>query len=230
MLKNILTVAAIVLVSPTFVFADDIFFAFGTGADASPTLTTTSDVGTGSVFVYSDGEFAFDAAELDFTSSNSNAIQFTGGEAFNPNVQTPTGVVIGTRFQNEEAVSLELDATNPATEGDLILINITERGVDPLLATFDQGFDEEVGVNGAFLLARLDFSVVGTGTAVLDLSLGERGVVFLDDSTDPLETVILTPDFGSATITVGPPVGIPEPSALAMLMLGSLGLVARRRR
>lgn len=103
-------------------------------------------------------------------------------------------------------------------------MNVAQNGVNPALGPlFDPGFDANVGPNGAFLLAEVDFELFG-GTATLDFSLGDQGAL-------QLPSIILDPTFGSATHTgTGDDGCIPEPSSLALLMLGSVGLVGRRKR
>ena len=88
---------------------------------------------------------------------------------------------------------------------------------------FDPGFDAEVGPNGAVLLAEVTFDIVGSGTAGLELSLGSQGIISLPDR-------ILDPSLGSASLPVGSFPVIPEPSSAALLLLGSAGVYARRRK
>ena len=231
MLNKILAVAAIAFLCPTLAFADDIFLAFGSGADADRASTTTADVGTGSVFIYSDGQFTFNAAALIISNNDPSVIEFTGGEAFNPQLVS-NGFPIGLRFNNPESPNtpLNFDEVDPATLGDLTLVAVLGAfGVGPGTQLLDPLFDQEVGVNGAFPLARVDYNIVGIGSVDLELSLGENGVAFVDSSTDPIINNVLSPELGSASLTVGPSV-IPEPSSLALLMLGSVVLITRRKR
>ena len=239
MLNKFLIAAAIVFASPSFIFADDIFFAFGQGAAATDTSSATTADGSGSVYIFSDLNFAFDAADLDFTVSDGSVVELTGGQGFNP-----TFNLIGdTRFDSSVVSRDEvLDANgNPlldasgapiesTTDGRFLGINITQNGVNPALSpTFDPGFDSAVGVDGAVLLARVDYNIVGVGTTDFAFTLGTNGVVLLDDA-EPDGTLILNPTLGSGTLTVGPAAIIPEPSSLTLLLLGSVGLVARRKR
>lgn len=242
MLNKFLIAAAIVFASPSFIFADDIFFAFGQGAAATDTSSATTADGSGSVYIFSDLNFAFDAADLDFTVSDGSVVELTGGQGFNP-----TFNLIGdTRFDSSVVSRDEvLDANgNPlldasgapiesTTDGRFLGINITQNGVNPALSpTFDPGFDSAVGVDGAVLLARVDYNIVGAGTTTFDLFLNPdtvAPVILLDDS-EPDGTLVLNPTLGSGTLTVGPAAIIPEPSSLTLLLLGSVGLVARRKR
>jgi len=220
MFKNVLIAAAIVFANPALLFAEDIFFAFGQGASASSTATTTSNVGTGSVFIFSDGEFAFDAADLDFTNSDFSVIQFTGGVGFNPIFNT-----IGDVRFNNDAMDPILEV-NSATDGVFQPVNVTENGINPTLGQlFDPLFDPAVGPDGAFLLARVDFDIVGEGTADIVFTFGPNGVINLDNPDD-----IIFPSLGSATLTVISPDAIPEPSSAALMILGTVGLIVRRKR
>jgi hypothetical protein len=79
MFKKFLIAAAIVIASPAFVFAEDVFFAYGQGAAATSTTSTTTASGSGSVFIYSEFGFDFDAGDIIFTNSDSSVIEFTGG-------------------------------------------------------------------------------------------------------------------------------------------------------
>ena len=186
MFKKCFVAAAILMASPAFVSAQDIFWSF------SPTeLITTSSVGvddlTGSAYIFSDGQFGFDILDLDFTTSASDVVRFTGGEVFNP-----TFDVIGrTRFDSGE---ITVDAEG--SSGNLFLVAIIERGVNPTISSlFDPGFDAGVGPNGAVLLARVDFELIGNGAADLKFSLGPQGAV-------ELPALQLNPSFGSATFTL----------------------------
>jgi len=226
MLKNLLFAAVIVTLSPAFVFAADIFFAFGQGAAASDTATASISDNSGSVFIYSKQDFAFDSADLNFTNSDSSVIQFTGGVAFNSLSPGPFGDFL--KFDS----SVVSFSSTPLTDGRLLSIAILENGVNPLAAMFDLDFDAAVRVNstpdGALMLARLDYDIVGAGTANFSFTLGSNGVITL--GSDPNPDILLSPSLGSASLTVTEAEVIPEPSSVALLMLGSIGLVTRRKR
>ena len=76
MFKNIFIAAAILIASPGFVSAQDIFWSFSP-TEADSTLTADFDVASGSVYIFSDGLFGFDALDLDFATSDSNLIRFS---------------------------------------------------------------------------------------------------------------------------------------------------------
>ena len=151
-IKNLLIAAALVIASPALVFSQDIFLSF----DSDSFLNTdTQDSGTGSAFLFSDGQFAFDALDLNFLTSDSSVLRFTGGEAFNPTFD----IIGGTRFTSSE---ITVDPTT--NTGNLFSVNIVDNGVNPALGPlFDPGFNADVGPNGAVLLARLDFDIGGSG-------------------------------------------------------------------
>jgi len=200
-----------VIASPAIVFAQDFFLSFDS---TSAQTTTTQEVGTsGTAYLFSQGLFSFDAADVDFTSSNSSVLLFNGGEVFN-NVFSGVG---GMRF---DTADITIDPAGDS--GNFFVVNVIQNGINPTLGPlFDPDFDANVGPNGAFLLASIDYSVVGPGTATLDLTVGPQGVLQLPG--------ILNPIFGSSTLTAVA-AAVPEPSSAALLVLGSVGFVARRRK
>ena len=88
MFKKVLVAAAIALACPAFVFAQDFSFLFGvTDAAAGTTASSTlqaSGATTGSVNIFSRVGLDWNAADLDFSVSNTNVARITGGEAFLP--------------------------------------------------------------------------------------------------------------------------------------------------
>ena len=182
MLRKFLIAAAIVIANPAFVSAQDIFWSLSSTELVS---TSTENAATsGSAYIFSDGLFGFDTLDLDFSTSDSSVITFTGGEAFNPTFTNG-----GMRFTSSQ-ISID-SATNTGT---LFSVNFSQNGVNPAVGPFfDPGFDFGVGPNGAVLLARVDFDIVGDGVAELDFTLGPQGALQL-----PLSP--LNPSFGSASI------------------------------
>ena len=186
MFKKCFVAAAIVMASSACASAQDIFWSF------SPTeLVTTSnlsfDASSGSAYIFSDGLFGFDAIDLDFTLSDSSPVRFTGGEAFD----SPFSVIGGTMFD-----FTEITIDGEGSSGNLFSVSVTQNGVDPAVTSlFNPNFVAGVGPNGAVLLARVDFDVVGTGTADLEFELGLQGAIDLPDE-------VLNPSFGSATLTL----------------------------
>jgi len=117
-------------------------------------------------------------------------IRFTGGERFNPTSNDT--FVAGTRFDSS-VISVDADGSS----GGLFSVNILQKGVDPNITPFvDPGFVAGAGSNGALLLARVDFEVVGNGTADLEFALGLQGALGLAANDFPP----LNPSFGSATV------------------------------
>ena len=96
-------------------------------------------------------------------------------------------------------------------------------GIDPARAGIDPDF--RAGANG-FLLATVDFAVVGSGTANFDFILGALGIANEEINGDIVD---VEPDFtgSTGTVTVA---AIPEPSSAVVLILGAVGMAARRRR
>ncbi len=189
MFKNVLLAVAVAMASPSFVAAQDIFWSF------SPTALETSFSGapgdTAAAYIFSDRNFGFDAMDLHFTASDSSVVRFTGGEAFNPTFFT----IGGTRF---DAASVVVEPSGDTPVGDtweLFVVNVTQNGIIPAVGElFDPDFVPNVGPDGAFLLARVDFEILDVGTTQLEFNLGLQGALQLPEN-------ILDPTFGSATVS-----------------------------
>jgi hypothetical protein len=188
MFKNIILAAFIAITSHELISAQDIFWSF------SPTELVQSyemfldagfDEPPESIYIFSDGLFGFDALDLDFQTSDSDVVQFTGGEAFNSS------------FLGSMKFDVSTLSVDPSGEsGNLFAVNVVQFGVDPALSSsFDPDFVEGVGPNGAVLLARLDFDIVGDGEAEFVFALGDNGAL-------RLPIFLLNPSFGSATLSV----------------------------
>ena len=157
MIKNFLIAAALVIAGHAQVFSQDLFVSFDS---ASLQNADTQDSGAGSAYIFSDGDFGFDALDLDFLASDSSVIRFTGGEAFNPVFDS----IGGTRFN---AAEISVDPTT--NTGNLFAVNVVENGVNPAIGSlFDPGFNANVGPNGAFLLARLTLTSVEAAPQTLN--------------------------------------------------------------
>lgn len=194
--------AAILIASPALVGAQDIFWSF------SPTELVTElnfgypdpcddpegpispNGGLGSAYIFSDGLFGFDYVDVEFTTSDSGVMRFTGGETFNSTFAS----IGGEKF---EVSDISIDSL--ANSGRLFSISVLQNGVDPMLGPlYDPEFNAGVGPNGAVLLARVDFEVFGTGGAELVFSLGPQSV-------GQIQTGALNPSFGSVTVELHPP-------------------------
>ena len=181
MLKRILIAAVIAIVNPALAPAQDIFWSFDS-EQLVTNLVHDFSVATGSVYIFSDGDFGFDALDLDFSISDSDLIRFTGGEAFNEDL------LFGTRFD-----STEITISTDGLAGNLLSVSVIGIGIEPALSSFDPLFDPTIGPNGAFLLDRIDFEFLGVGSGDLEFTLGELGAIRLPEEA-------LDPSFGSATI------------------------------
>lgn len=204
MFRNVLIAVAIMIANPTLVDAQDIFWSFSptelvtewyiSSPDpcVDPTAYDPSPV-SGSAYIFSDGLFGFGSIDLDFVLGDSSEIRVTGGEVFNPTFTT----IGGTRYDFPE-ISFETPTFGENT-GRLFIVNLFQNGVDPnLSALYDPGFQADVGPNGAVLLARVDFEILGFGPSAFDFSLGVAGVGTLPPNSPG-------PSFGSATVERIPP-------------------------
>ena len=208
MFKKVLLVAAIFIASPTIVSAQDLFWSFDSTSAVNTTATQPGTSGT--AFIFSAQPFFFDAVDLNFSVSDSSVVLLTGGTAFND----PFPTIGGTAFDSSVVT---IDAGGAS--GNLFSVNVAQNGINPAITPlFNPHFEPGVGPNGAVLLAEVNYDVVGDGSATLDLFFGPQGILSLPD-------IFINPSFGSATF-----VGVPEPSTLALLMLGSVGLIGRRKR
>ena len=104
----------------------------------------------------------------------------------------------------------------PGSEGNLFSVAVQGTGLNPNFITFDDDADDADG----FFLASIDYEIVGDGTTEFTFSIGEQGILNLPD-------IVVTPTFGSATLEVNT---VPEPSSAILLVMGSLAMVARRKR
>ena len=228
MFKKVLFAAAIALICPTFVFAQDISFLFGGGqnlvdpAQAPPGLNVSpasssqflpaSSVGTsGSVNIFSVSGFDFDAADIDFFSSDTSVAQITGGTVFNPSFN----VIGDARFESD---GIAVTADPGGGSGNLSAVNVLNNGVgSSAIEIFDPLFDS---VDGN-LLATIDFDIVGTGTTEFSFEADGGESVF------GLPDILIFVSFGNATLVVE---DVPEPSSAIVLILGSVAVFARRKR
>lgn len=185
MFKNVLIAAVIVFVSPVVVFSQELFWSFD-----STSLQSTSTQGpgaSGTAYLFSEGIGALLGLDLDFSSSDSNVLLLTGGVGFNPTLNT----LGGTRFDSS------VITIDPAGDsGNFFAVNFTQNGLNPTVGPlFDPGFQPNVGPNGAFLLAQVDYQTVNEGTATLYFSVGDQGF-------QSVLGISINPSFQPATLTV----------------------------
>ena len=215
-MKRFLFAVAAVVCCSSSIFAQDIFFAFGSGAAStdSQSLDVTTDGTTGQVNIFSRTGLALDGIQFGFE-VNTDVVELTGGSAFDETFN----VIGGTRYNAPPLLVVE------AGGGNYGGVNLTENGLGTSVGElFDPGFDADAG---GFLLATLDFDVVGNGTALFNPVLfgeGFRDTDFIDITDD------IT--FGTAALTVTgvASTGVPEPSSALLLAFGVAGYAARRRR
>ncbi len=214
MLKRVLVAAAMIVASPALVSAQDLFLSFDSNSVQTTAVLPAGSV-SGTAFIFSSPTFGFDAADISITPSDTSVVSVSGGTAFND-------VILGNdRFDSTVITTNADDANVLPGNGRLFSVNVTGNGVNPLLfpTGLDGGFIDGVGVR----LAEVNFEVLGPGDTTISLALGEQGVLALPDT-------VLDPAFGSVSLTVEAAEVIPEPSSIALLLLGSVGMVARRKR
>ena len=228
MFKRVIITAAILVSCPALVFSQDIFFLFGGslpeagGGPATDSLFFDDTVSSGSVNIYTSSDFNFDAADLNFFSSDTSVAQITGGEVFNPMVMFGgIGGDVGNVFFGPRFDSAVITAGAGGASANLFAVSVLRiSGATIFLPPGNPFFDSTIGPLGSTLLARLDYDIVGTGTAEFSFGLGAQGVL-------ELPNIVLVPTFGNATLTVA---GVPEPSSSVVLIMGCVAMVARRKR
>ena len=209
MFKKVLVAAAVLLACPAFVFAQgEINFLFGgsvAAAGGTPGASTLNAGGaqSGTVNIFASADSDINALDLNFFSSDPSVAVFTGGTAINPTT------IIGPRFDSS-VVSVEGDGAS----GNLFSVAVLGTGLNPGFI----GFDDDADAGDGFFIASIDFDIVGQGTTEFSFGLGGQGIINLPD-------IVITPTFGSATLTT-----VPEPSSAILLVMGSLAMVARRKR
>ena len=221
MLKKVFVAAAIIIACPAVVFAQDIFFRFGGslpeagGVPPTRTFVTDPDTTSGSVFIYSRSGFNFREGSFRFFISNPDVVAITGGEVFDP-----TFNVVGGRRFSETEIILESNSGVLNLSGISLSFGISQA----LGELFDPLYDPSLGPDGAFLLARIDYDVVGIGSSLFALSPNDGGVTdFLPDG----EAVSLLPEFQNVAFSnidpnVDPDEPFIPPTDISFLFGGSL--------
>ncbi len=163
------------------------FFSFDENSRVPTTTVDADTTDTGSVFIFADAASDFNYLDVDFTNSDSSVISFTGGTTFNAD---------GKFFQFDVTDPNNRFAGLTATDGRLFGVSVLSDGIDP--ANSDTDADFRTGADG-FLLAQLDFDIVGEGTANLDFILGGLGV--FNDSVEGAVEVAVGFESGAVTVS-----------------------------
>ncbi len=188
----------------------DIFFSFDENSRVTD-LVLGLDTNSTSVFLFADEDFDVNQLDLDFTIGNNDVLSISGGTTFNADGSFTDLVLLDPNDANAGPTS---------TDARLFGISFLTPGI--VAGNFGDP-DYRAGANG-FLLARIDFDILGAGSVDIDLIPGELGFV-----NDGLGAVV--PTFGSATFTLeGGLIAIPEPSSAMLLVLAAGGMISRRKR
>lgn len=249
-MKHLLTLSVcLALLLSTNLQANDIFIALG---DGSNSMEHNGGVQSGTLNVYISDQFGDidTGAGISATPSNTAVLQVTGANTLNFEILVAGMPFMGgtNRWQNV-ADGTRVDANGepeffpPAMPGDAPIPNPAYDGNPVQVDSFngisvnegtgilqsqtsgmlfeDQGHD---GALGAFLFATIDYTADFTGVSediTIDLSTGSQLVVN--------EGGEVFPRYASFTFTA-PANAIPEPGSAAVLALGMVALIGRRRR
>lgn len=228
-LKSMVSLAvAALLACPAMVNANDIFVsfsAFGDGDAISNTNAEFDALGSGTAYIWVADTFQIDTgAFLDIFNSNTGVIELTGAEVFNPGVFVGA-TQVDTRFQPDGGTGISTggQGISAGLIDEVFGFSVNEgTGILPSQTTGstfeDAGHDP---LSNAFLFASVDFNIVGDGNAEISLGIGDGLIV--DGGVE------LTPRFSAATISVATD-AIPEPTSAALLAVGMVALVSRRKR
>ena len=165
MFKKVFFAAAFAIAcSPAVVSAQDFFFSFDEFSRVPMATVDSATTDTGSIFLFADEGIDFNFADIDFNVSNPSVASFTGATPLNSDDQFT--------FFSVEDPNVPGGPISP-TDGRLFAVSIivpalglTDPGIDPANAATDPDF--RPGANG-FLLAQIDFDILGGGDTSLSL-------------------------------------------------------------
>ena len=161
------------------------FSKFGAGNASTNTqrLGLVGDVG--SVYIWINDNFEIDTgAFFNIETTSAGVIEFTGVEVFNPNITVAGDTVIGQRWEEVDGGTM---TANQITNFGAFQVSGSGFGIDSENNSTTSPFSDELHdpTSNAFLFARVDYQIVGTGTTDFVCSSGELGVVHQGSQLNP---------------------------------------------
>ena len=225
--KSIVSLAvAALLACPAMVNANDIFVSFSGFGDGDAFSNSNAEfdaLGSGTAYIWVADTFQIDTgAFLDVLNSDTSVIELTGATVFNPDILV-AGTPFDTRWQPNGGTGIGTGGVGvtPGLIDEVFGFTVNEgSGILPSQTTGnvfeDNGHDAS---SSAFLFASIDFEIVGDGDATISLAAGDGLIV--DGGAE------LSPRFNAATLSV---TTVPEPTSAALLAVGMVAIVSRRKR
>ena len=220
-MKSMLTLGSALVVAGATGSAQAVDIFFGDNASApvdNPAISLSPDATSGSLYVLvnTDPEgYAFDNGSLgvSVSSSASGVINITGATVFNPSFFGGFA---------ERWTSTSVVGAGPDGVDELLGLAVGSAGLDGGLPAEGENGDPNFNANGDFVFAKIDYDVIGSGSTILEIGeIGRQGDFLAQGGVGDVSGDVA---FGTATISV-----IPEPASLALLGLGGVALLGRRR-